>query len=302
MSTTVASDSTLYHRNVNIEGISIHVVQGGSRNNPAVLFLHGWPQNWAAFEKIMIGLTSDAHVIAIDLPGIGGSETPMSSNDKKSLTRCVSGVISTLELQAVTLVGHDIGGQIVYAYLKTYPGELRQAVIMNVAVPGVDPWSEVKRSPNIWHFAFHAVPELPERLVQGKEATYFAFFYDAIAAKPGAISECARKTYVQAYSRPAALHTGFEWYRAFPQDEKDNIATRTGAIGCPVLYLRGEHERGELEDYVKGLQESGLRNLRGRVIPGSGHFAPDEQPNEVTKVLQEFIARSDDKRLSPATF
>jgi hypothetical protein len=43
---------------------------------------------------------------------------------------------------------------------------------MNVVVPGVDHWSEVKRNPNIWHFAFHAVPELPEKLVQGKEAGF----------------------------------------------------------------------------------------------------------------------------------
>ncbi len=223
----------------------------------------------------------------------------MPSNDKKSLAKCVSGVIKRMELQTVTLVGHDIGGQIVYAYLHEYPGELRQAVIMNVAVPGIDPWSELKRNPNIWHFAFHAVPDLPERLVQGKEAIYFAFFYDAISARPGAISERARKTYVQAHSRPAALHTGFEWYRAFPQDEKDNIASRSRAIQCPVLYLRGEHETGKLEDYVKGLQESGLRNLRGRIIPSSGHFAPDEQPKQVTHVLREFISQSADTPASP---
>jgi pimeloyl-ACP methyl ester carboxylesterase len=41
-----------------------------------------------------------------------------------------------LELQNVTLVGHDVGGMVVYAYLHTYPDELRRAVIMNVAVPG----------------------------------------------------------------------------------------------------------------------------------------------------------------------
>ncbi|HXP44229.1 MAG TPA: hypothetical protein VN833_28535 [Candidatus Acidoferrales bacterium] len=40
---------------------------------------------------------------------------------------------------------------------------------MNVAVPGVDPWSEVMRNPYIWHSAIHAIRNLPELLVRGEE-------------------------------------------------------------------------------------------------------------------------------------
>jgi hypothetical protein len=50
----------------------------------------------------------------------------------------VHGLIESMKLPAVALVGHHVGG---YAYLKAYPDELQKAVIMNVAVPGVDPWS-----------------------------------------------------------------------------------------------------------------------------------------------------------------
>jgi len=220
-------------------------------------------------------------------PGIGGSKIPPRSNDKNTLACHVHGLIERMKLPSVTLVGHDVGGQIVYAYLKAYPDELQKAVIMNVAVPGVDPWSEVKRNPYIWHFAFHAIPNLPELLVRGKGAAYFAFFFDTISARPDGVSESAREMYVEAYSRPEALHTGFEWYRAFPQDEKDNHASQGNSVQTRVLYLRGEHEIGSLEDYVKGRGESGLRNLEGRLIPNSGHYAPDEQPNEVAAILSE---------------
>jgi pimeloyl-ACP methyl ester carboxylesterase len=79
-------------------------------------------------------------------------------------------------------------------------------------------------------------------------------------------------------------------YRAFPQDEKDNLASKGTSVQTRVLYLRGEHETGNLEDYVKGLRESGLRNLEGRLIPNSGHYAPDEQPREVLAILEDFIA------------
>lgn len=151
------------HRQVEVEGVVIHVVDGGAEQKPAILFLHGWPENWTEFEAIMISLSENYH-----------------------------------------------------AYLHAYPGELARAVIMNVAIPGIDPWNEVKRNPYIWHFAFHAIPDLPEKLITGNLSEYFAYFYDAIAAKPGSISEYAKAKYVEAYTRPEALKTGLEWYRSFP--------------------------------------------------------------------------------------
>jgi pimeloyl-ACP methyl ester carboxylesterase len=281
----------LRHRDVEAEGIPVHVVEGGTSGGPALLFLHGWPESWAAFERVMLALSREAHVVAMDLPGIGGSRIPPPANDKRTLAACVRGVIGALGLRDVTLVGHDVGGMIVYAYLHAYRDELRRAVIMNVAIPGVEPWDEVRRNPRIWHFAFHAVPELPERLVSGREAAYFDFFFDAIAARPGAVGQPARQLSVEAYSTPEALRTGFEWYRALPQDEKDNRAVRGNAVSTPVLVLRGEREPGDLESYVGGLRASGLRDVRGHPIPDSGHFAPDEQPAEVVAALRAFMSR-----------
>jgi pimeloyl-ACP methyl ester carboxylesterase len=89
MRTGSANESVLHHRLVKAEGIPVHVVETGERHRPAVMFLHGWPQNWAAFESVMTPLSAEAHVVAIDLPGIGGSETPPASYDKKTLAKYV---------------------------------------------------------------------------------------------------------------------------------------------------------------------------------------------------------------------
>jgi pimeloyl-ACP methyl ester carboxylesterase len=256
-----------------------------------VLFLHGWPENWATFEQTMIPLSREAHVVAIDLPGVGASDTPPRANDKRSLASYVHAVITRMELHDVTLVGHDVGGMIVYAYLHAYPQALQRAVIMNVAIPGLDPWSEVKRNPYIWHFAFHAIPELPETLVAGRQAVYFDYFYDQLAG-PAGVSRAAREIAVQAYTRPTALHTGFEWYRAFPQDEQDALATKDEAVQTPVLYLRGACEQGDMERYLSGLRSGGLRNVQGRVIANSGHFMSDEQPEALLEELRAFMAVS----------
>lgn len=283
----------LRHHHVEAEGISIHVVEGGARDAPAVFFLHGWPENWSEFAPMMVRLGERAHVVAIDLPGIGESKTPPQANDKRSIARYVKMVIDTLGLTEVTLVGHDAGGMIVYAFLHAYPTALRKAIIMDTVIPGVAPWDEVIRNPYIWHFAFHSIPDLPETLVHGKEAAYFAFFYDAIAAKPGAVPEARRAAYVEAYRTLSALHTGFEWYRASPQDAKDNMAVKGETVAIPVLYVRGDHEGGEVEEYLEGLRENGLANVSGHIIEACGHFSIDEQPEKVTKLIEDFIRNSD---------
>ena len=277
-------------RQVQSEGTSIHVVEAGSPGRPAVLFLHGWPESSAAFERIMLLLGDRAHLFAMDLPAIGGSITPPPSGLKRTLARYVRGVIAALALERVTLVGHDVGGQIVYAYLHAFPTDLRRAVIMNVAVPGVAPWSDIKRNPAIWHFTFHGIPELPETLVSGREAAYFGYFHDRLSAKPGAVSAAARKTYAEAYARPAALRAGFDWYRAFQQDERDNIAVERQTVDTPTLYLRGSKDPGlGLDRYVEGLRHGGLREVQGTEIADCGHFAPDEQPEAVAQSIERFL-------------
>jgi pimeloyl-ACP methyl ester carboxylesterase len=285
--------SLLQHYQVDVDGLSIHLVDAGESSKPTVLFLHGWPQSWAAFERVMISLNHDYHVVAIDLPGVGGSIGAPPSNDKRTLAKYVHGVIDRRGLRNVTLVGHDIGGQVAYAFLRAYPDAIGRAVLMDIAIPGVDPWDDVKRNPYIWHFAFHAIPELPERLVTGHERTYFDFFYDALSATRAGVSPSARETYVGAYLRPEALTTGFDWYRAFPQDEKDNAADRT-PVDVPVLYVRGDKDRGEgIDRYLSGFRAAGLRSVTGTTIANSGHFVADEHPDALAAALREFtgIAR-----------
>jgi pimeloyl-ACP methyl ester carboxylesterase len=289
MATVAASPSAFRRRQIAIDRNLIHVVERGNAGRPAALFLHGWPQDWSCFEKVMLAMGDSRHLVAIDLPGIGLSEGSLPSNDKRSIARCVKGVIEALDLNDITLIGHDAGAQVVFAYLHAFPEELSRAVMMNIVVPGVEPWSQVVRNPKIWHFAFHAVPELPELLVAGHQARYFDYFYNVLSARRDGVDDAARARYVKAYGQPGALHTGFEWYRTFEQDEKDNLQTREHKVRTPVLYLRGQREPGSMDDYLKGFRAAGLQDVRGGLIADSGHYAPDEQPLAVADAIGRFI-------------
>lgn len=101
----------------------------------------------------------------------------------------------------------------------------------------------------------------------------------------------SRAVYADAYSTPAALSTSFDWYRAFPEDARVNAAFASGPdrIATPLLYLRGEREGGTLATYLDGLRAAGIEHVEGALIPGSGHFAPEEAPAVVWEHISAFI-------------
>jgi pimeloyl-ACP methyl ester carboxylesterase len=280
--------AALANRQVEVDGLSIHVVEAGSGLTPAVVCLHGWPEDGSAFEAVMADLGRGAHVLALDLPEIGQSRGAPAAYDAATLAGAVRRTIAALGLKDVTLVGHDLGGMIAYAYLRAYPDELARAVIADVVIPGVEPWSEVIRNPQMFHFAFHATPDLPELLVTGHEAAYFDFFFKAIAGPRGVPAEL-RARHAAAYARPQALHAGFEWYRAFKEDERFNRGFDGRPLATPVLCLRGDRDYGKLEAYLDGLRRAGLTRVTGETIADCGHFMPEEQPQAMAQALRRFV-------------
>jgi pimeloyl-ACP methyl ester carboxylesterase len=274
------------HQQVIINGISTHLVETGNKDKQTILFLHGYPENWMMFEPVMTFLKDEYHLLAIDLPGVGKSES-IASSDKLTIANFINDIIQYLNLKKIILVGHDVGGMITYSFIKHFHEGLSKAVIMSTAVPGVDPWEEVKRNPYIWHFAFFSVPALPESLISGRQHLLFDYFFNTVTANKDAISNIKRNEYVKAYESPISLKTSFDWYRTFSQDEKEN--SQHTSIDIPVLYLKGEKDYGNIADYLEGFKKSGLDTIKGGLIPNSGHFAPEEQPDEVAKAIDDFI-------------
>jgi pimeloyl-ACP methyl ester carboxylesterase len=139
----------LRHEQLTVAGTSFHAVTAGPADAPALVLLHGWPESWATWREL-IPLAAAAHrVVAVDLPGVGGSRGGSAKTGapgtKTAIAGLVHGLIGAMGLTDVTVVGHDIGGMVAYAYLRGFP-ELPRAVIMDVPIPGVDPWEEFVRA------------------------------------------------------------------------------------------------------------------------------------------------------------
>jgi pimeloyl-ACP methyl ester carboxylesterase len=289
------------HESIEVDGGRIHVAHSGSPSDPAILFLHGWPENWKSYEKLMSISGKSYFSVALDLPGIGGSIFPEAPYIKTEIAKSVHQLIFKMKLSSPTLVGHDVGGQIAFSYLQQYPDALRAAVILDVVIPGLKPWEDVLRNPYLWHFAFHSIPQLPETVVSGNEKEYFEFFYTAIAAHPERITAQAKEEYIRSYSNREALSTGFNWYRGFQEDSKINrqLIEQKKKIETPVLYMRGKKSGGEMLQYAEGLGEAGIRNLTTRIIPDSGHFMAEEQPELVWRAIAEFLEKPAQRGVTP---
>lgn len=277
------------HHDIPVSGGSIHAREVGDAAADPVLLLHGWPECGDAWTDMMREAAPTHRAIAFDLPGIGRSRLDEPDGKKVHLAALIREAIESLELDdsRLAIVGHDVGGMIAFAYLRTQPAP-RRAVIMDTAVPGVAPWDAVVASPYIWHFGFHSIPRLPETLVADHTGDYFDFFFEAITAHPERITPERRARHVAAYARPDALTQGFAFYRAFPADAEANAEHRT--VDTPLLYLRGDAEGGDLAEYAEGFRATGVTTVTTGRIEDAGHFAPEEQPERVWAAIAAHLA------------
>lgn len=268
---------------VDADGRRLRYVRGGS--GPLVVLVHGWPQDWTAWRHVMPALAKAFTVVAVDLRGVGGSQASDDGYDAASLTRDIHAVIADCSLGAAYVAGHDIGGMVAYAHARLYPDDVRGLMILDVALPGLDPWQGVEASPLLWHFRFHATPGLPEMLVASRQRAYFRDFVGRIALNAAAISEADIARYAHAYGTADQLRSGFAFYRAFSETGRFNDS-RTEPLHVPIVLAGGDHATGQVNEIIAtALRAKGAKTVMVHTIEDSGHFVVDEQPEQVIALI-----------------
>lgn len=277
------------HQTVQTSRVAIHVASAGA--GTPVMLLHGWPQTWHEWRKLMPLLAGKYRLIAPDLPGLGDSSRPADGYDKKTIAADLAELHAKLQLGRFHLVGHDWGGPTAFALARAIPDSVRTLTILDVTVPGIGP--DISQGGRRWHHAFHMTPELPEALVQGREREYLGWFYREFCWQRGAIEAADVDEYVRCYSQPGALRAGFAYYRNIPRDQADNRATLESGfrLPMPVLALGGgrTEARGRGEEPLESLRMI-AGNVQGGVVPDCGHFIPEEQPALLAERLLAFFA------------
>jgi pimeloyl-ACP methyl ester carboxylesterase len=278
-----ARDETIASRTAEIHGVKLHYMTAG-RGTPLIL-LHGYAETSLMWRPIIPGLAKRFTVIAPDLPGIGDSDIPADGLDMKSAAIRIHDLAKSLGVQKAEVVGHDIGLMVAYAYAAQFPTEVTKLVLMDAFLPGVAGWEAVYNTPNIWHFRFNG--PTPEALVQGRERTYFEYFWNDLAAdKNHSIPEADRKAYTTAYARPGRMHAGWAYFVSFQQAAKDFAQLSQTKLTMPVLTIGGDKSLGDALGQQTKLVATDVTVI---VLKDTGHWVLEEKPHETSEALQKFL-------------
>jgi pimeloyl-ACP methyl ester carboxylesterase len=265
-----------------LDGVRLHFRSGGS-GFPVVL-LHGFAETNAMWDPVLPHLAGSHTVIAPDLRGAGASSKPDGGYDKKTMAQDIHALLGSLGVEKATIVGHDIGLMVAYAYAAQYPSETERVILMDAFLPGIGNWKDMWLLRDLWHFHFYG--ETPLALVTGRERIYLEHFWNDFAADPRhSVPEPDRQRYAAAYAQPGAMRAGFEWFRNFERDAADFARMAQHRLQMPVRVIAGEKSGGTfLIEQVRLVAD----DVDGSVISGAGHWLLEEAPDRAMPLLQEY--------------
>jgi len=278
-----AADNTIASKTADVGGLKVHYLIAG--HGPQVILLHGYAETSRMWAPVLPLFGEKFTVIAPDLPGIGDSEIPANGSDMKTAATRIRALARSLGVEKASVVGHDIGLMVAYAYAAQFPAEVEKLVVMDAFLPGVGDWEVVYNNPGFWHFRFNG--PTPEALVQGRERTYFEHYWNDFAAdKTRSLSESDRKAYAAAYARPGRMRAGWAYFVSFQQAAKDFAQLSQTKLTMPVLSIGGEKALGEVLGQQMRLVASEVTVV---VLKDTGHWILEENPKETTAALVKFL-------------
>ncbi|MDE8349368.1 MAG: alpha/beta hydrolase [Acidocella sp.] len=278
-------------RLISANGITLRVTETG-QGRP-LLLLHGWPEFWFTWAKIMPHLAANFRLIAPDLRGFGGSDkTPpgySTAMTAEQHANDLAALLDALNLPQVGLVAHDIGALIGQHLIRAHPGRVNRFFAFDCPYPGIGRrWIEGGQLRNSWYMWFHQT-KLAVELVGHSRATLEIYLHHMMQGG------CQNKQafddnfadFVDNMLVPGNLQGGFNWYvsnaRAVPPPTQPiDIPTRILWPGAdPVFPLAWMDRLGAF-----------FSNLQLSVFEGVGHFPHQEQPDAAALAVREFFTNS----------
>ncbi|MER6537983.1 alpha/beta hydrolase [Streptomyces sp900105755] len=274
---------------VTVNNVGIDYVEGGK--GPTLVLLHGYPETWYDWHKVMPALAEHYRVVAPSIRGAGKSDAPASGYDKKTMAADIHALMQRIGGgEHIYLVGHDIGTMVAYAYAAAHPSEVRKLVLSEAPLPDPSLYtfpSLTAKGPGAWNFGyFNLTNGLPENMIEGKEPTWVQGFTDSLKYNKNGVTAQDAQIYGTYLKDPAHLSASFKWFRTFNQDVADNAVYAKTKLKMPVLAIGAQYSLGTVvRDQVKKYGT----NVTGAVIPNSGHWIWEERPDYMTNLLENFL-------------
>lgn len=283
---------------IRVNQIDLHYVQAGK--GELMLFLHGFPDFSYIWRHQLPFFSENYHVVAPDLRGYNLSDKPGNKEDYKMsvLVEDVRNLIEQLGYEKCTLVGHDWGGAISWAFAYQYPEYLNRLIIMNAPHP-VTFIRELITNPKQREASEYMIhfqkPEAAENL---KKNNYEAL--ENLILKPGLKKGWFTEADIEKYK--AAWGTGsieamlyyYQNLNIFPFEklkEETLFNTQVYPLEVPALVIWGMKDPAFAIQNLDGLEEY-AKNLTQHTVAEAYHSPQQEKPDEVNAVIKEFLAKS----------
>jgi pimeloyl-ACP methyl ester carboxylesterase len=286
-----ASLGGVTHHCAKVNGTVLHYVAAGTEGTP-VLLVHGFPETWWTFRKLIPLLAARHRVYAVDLRGFGDSDNGPGTYDSKTSAEDLHLLIEDLNVGPVHLTGQDISGATVLRLAVTHPEDVLSFTAIEMGLPGfgLEKLADVTHG-GTWHIGVLAAPGIPEMLLAGREREFLGqFAFPAMSATPGAITDIDIDEFVRTYSRPEGWRGAIGLYQSMLQ-EGDEIAALVDGhkLSIPVLAIGAGG--GELTSST--MNQVSSDPVRSVTLQGVGHYAALEAPDKVADALLDFFSTVD---------
>jgi pimeloyl-ACP methyl ester carboxylesterase len=276
------------HRRVRARGLEFHIAEAGGGED-VVLCLHGWPQHWYLWRRVLPALADRHRVIAMDLRGFGWSDAPPSGYEKENMADDVLAVLDELGLDRVKLIGHDWGGWIGFLIGLREP----QRIERFLALGAPPPWTPVRSGlRHSWRLVYQlpiASPGLGALLHRQADLVPRTLVAASTIRDPW--DETTLRAFADNLEEPARTRAGVQLYRAFLLREMPAILRGRYAnarLSVPTRLVNGADDFATAPAMVAGTERR-ADDMQIEIIPGCGHFIVDEMPDLVIDRARRFL-------------
>jgi pimeloyl-ACP methyl ester carboxylesterase len=281
------------HRFVDIgNGVTIHVADADPADGPAVMLVHGFPENWWEWHELIGPLAEDGYrVLCPDLRGAGWSSAPRSLYTKAEMADDLAAVLDKLGVGQVRLAAHDWGGPVAFILMLRHPERVTGFFGMNTVAPWVK--RDLGSIRNIWRLWYQipiSLPVIGPRLLSDPKARFARALGSWVGSGFNLPEEDIRQ-YVECMRQPGHAEAGSRWYRSF--QTKEMLSWMRGEyndarVEVPVRWLTGTDDPVVTADLTDGYAEH-ISDFEVELVPGVGHWIVRQRPDLVLDRLRAFL-------------
>jgi len=280
------------HRYVEASGIRIHVAEAATDGSegPPMLLLHGWPQHWYMWRRVIAGLRSGARLLAPDLRGFGWTEAPGHGYDGETFAADQVALLDALGIERAFVIGHDWGGWTAMLLGLLHPERVERMIVCNAP----HPWPRV--SPRLateawrsWYTWVMATPGLGRRALERGWIARNILTHGNVGTP---FSDAEVEMFVDSFREPPRADAIVHLYRYYQRVFRQALTQRwsDARLTVPTLILFGVRDRYVSPRLLEG-QPPQADDMRVELVPDSGHFIVNELPELVIEQAREFLIR-----------